>query len=357
MGFSTQHVSRGLTSTGKDLVSLWESGETLPTWAQAKFLAKKYNIPELALFSNENIQENKTIPDFRVGIKDKETNDVKKLIDLVLKRQRWLERTLKSNGYPKNELIGAGKHIRSPLDLANFILKSLEIDLAEVKAVSGIGAKRKVLSYLIHKAEEKGIFVGKTISYHRIKVEKMRGLFVANDFAPFVVLNRADALSAQIFSLIHELAHFFRKTESISNSIDFRDSNKSVNTEEIFCNKVAAELLLPEDELEKDFYDKNDIERIAEVYKMSHIFVFYRLRDLGKIKQGRAKDLENQILKETDKNILDRQSRKGRGGNFYNNMRDSNGSLFNKVVAKSYLQNKIGYVEASKLLKFSVERV
>ena len=354
MGFQTWQISKSLTSIGKDVVLVWETGDDLPTWAQIKTLAKKYNIPELAFFSNENIQKNKIIPDFRVGIKDEETDDVKKLINLVLKRQKWLEDTLKAEKQPHNKLLGSGKSTQSPLDLANFILKSLGINLEEIKSISGLGAKRKVLSYLISMAEDRGIFVGKTISYHRISVEKMRGLFISNDFAPFIVLNRADALSAQIFSFIHELAHFFRKSESISNSIDFRDSNKNVNAEERFCNRVAAELLLPQADLKKEFYDENDIKHLAEAYKMSNIFVFYRLKDLGKIRRERASGLESQILKETEENILNRQKNKKKGGNYYNNMRDSNGNLFNKIVAKSYLQNKIGYVEASNLLKCSV---
>ena len=356
-GFKTWQISKSLTSTGKDVVSVWETGEDLPTWAQVKVLAKKYNIPELVFFSNENIQKNKTIPDFRIGIKDEETDDVKKLINLVLKRQKWLEDTLKAEKQPRNKLLGSGTSIQSPLDLANFILKSLRTSFEEVKSISGLDAKRKTLSYLIGKAEDKGIFVGKTISYHRIGVEKMRGLFISNDFAPFIVLNRADALSAQIFSFIHEVAHFFRKSESISNSIDFRDSNKNVNVEERFCNRVAAELLLPQADLKKEFYDENDIKHVAESYKMSNIFVFYRLKDLGKIKREHASSLESRILKETEENILNRQKSKKKGGNYYNNMRDSNGNLFNKVVAKAYLQNKIGYVEASNLLKCSVEKI
>ncbi|MEK7541296.1 MAG: ImmA/IrrE family metallo-endopeptidase [Patescibacteria group bacterium] len=356
MGFNARQVSKSLTTSEKDIVSIWESGDGFPTWSQIKSLAKKYNISELAFFSSKNIQENKIIPDFRIGIKEKETDDVKKLINLVLKRQKWLEDVLKSEKYPQNKLIGSGGGIRSPLVLATFVLKSLGINLEEIKAISGFSSKRKTLSYLIDKAENKGIFVGKTISYHRIEVEKMRGLFVASDYAPFIVLNRADALSAQIFSLIHELAHFFRKSESISNSIDFRDSNKNVNDEERFCNRVAAELLLPKDELREDFYDKNDIERIAELYKMSNIFVFYRLKDLGKIKAGQG-NLESQILKETEENLSNWKKNRGKGGNYYNNMRDSNGNLFNKIVTKSYLQNRIGYVEASHLLKFSVEKI
>jgi len=37
-------------------------------------------------------------------------------------------------------------------------------------------------------------------------------------------------------------------------------------------------------------------------------------------------------------------------------MKDSNGGLFNKIVSNSYLENKINYVEASKLLNCSVKK-
>src|SRR5690606_16601203 len=126
-----------------------------------------------------------------------------------------------------------------------FISENLDVSAEDIKGISG---RKNALDYLIEKTEEKGVFVGKTISYHRLEVEDMRGLFVSNDYCPFIILNRRDSLSSQIFSFIHELAHFFRKSDAISNSLDFRTSNKKVNPEEIFCNKVAAEFLLPEED-------------------------------------------------------------------------------------------------------------
>ena len=45
------------------------------------------------------------------------------------------------------------------------------------------------------------------------------------------------------------------------------------------------------------------------------------------------------------------------GGNYTNNMRDSNGSLYNRIVQNSYLDNRIGYIEAANLLRFSPEMV
>ena len=357
MGLDTLSASKQITTAKKNLVFEWENGDSLPTWAQIKKLSKTYNVPELIFFSNQNIEEYKKLPDYRVGVEKESNRDVNKLINLVIKRQGWLEQKLKSEGFPRNAVQGSGKSIDRPLDLAKFISQKLNINFQEIKKISGFSAGKKVLKYLINKAEAHGIFVGKTISYHKIEVQDMRGVFISNDYCPYIVLNRKDAVSAQIFSFIHELAHLFRKSEGISNSLDFRKSNPKIDKEETFCNRVAAELLLPENEFSKSSYGKADIDSLAEIYKLSKIFIFYRLKDLGKISKSEQDELEAKIKKETEENIIKSKNNKDQGGGDYNNnMRDSNGNLFNKIVSNSYLENKINYVEASKLLNFGVEK-
>ncbi len=360
VGLDIEYASKRVSKV-KNIVLLWENGETLPTWSQIKKLANLYNVQELIFFSKENIKENRNIPDFRVGVFDKEKDVVKKLINLVLKRQSKLERIFRDEGYPKNLLVGSGRNIKSPIELAQYIASTLKINTKEIKNIPGSNAsdtRRKTLNYLIEKAEQKGIFVGKTISYHNISVNNMRGLFVSNDYCPFIVLNRKDALAAQIFSLIHELSHLFRKTESISNSIDFRDSNKDVDPEEVFCNKVAANLLLPAEEFTKSNYSAKDITALSDKYKLSELFIFYRLKELDKIAYGDIDGLEEELKKKTMENIKEKESRsRKRGGNYYNSMKDSNGELFNRVILSTYFDKKISYVEASNLLNFSVERL
>lgn len=356
MGLVSFVASKKISSSKDDLVARWENGESLPTWSQVSKLSKLYNVPELLFFSKETIQKNKIIPDYRIGVSRENDERVKKLINLVITRQKWLEKFLKEDGFSKNKFQGLGKNIDNPKKLAEFIKEKLDINIAEIKSISG---RKNVLNYLIRKAESKNIFVGKTISYHKLEVEDMRGLFISNDYCPFIILNRRDALSAQIFSFIHELTHFFRRSDAISNSLEFRRNDYDVNQGEIFCNKVAAELLLPEKEFTKTFYDKSDIDNISELYKVSKIFIFYRLKELGKIQKEIEYDLESVIEKETEENlrIKAEKERGSEGGNYTNAMRDSNGVLFNRVIAKSYLENKIGYIEASNLLRFSPEKI
>ena len=353
MGLDAVTASKKISQSKRDLVVEWESGESLPTWSQVEKLGKLYNVPELIFLSKETIHKNKIIPDYRVGISDGGDQNVKKLINLVITRQKWLEKFLKSEGYSRNQLQGSGKNLGTAKQLANFISEKLDIDLGKMKSLS---RRKDALNYLIGKAEKKGIFVGKTISYHKLEVDDLRGLFISNDYCPFIVLNRRDALSAQIFSFIHELAHFFRRSDAVSNSLDFRSTGRGASPEEIFCNKVAAELLLPSQEFSSNSYNKADIDNISELYKVSKIFVFYRLKELGKIDRDMADDLENQIEREMNENLRAKaEMEKKEGGNYTNAMKDSNGSLFNKTIHSSYLENKIGYVEAANLLRFSPE--
>jgi Zn-dependent peptidase ImmA (M78 family)/DNA-binding XRE family transcriptional regulator len=356
-GLDTKGATKKISSSKEDIVLSWEKGESLPTWKQAEKLAVEYNISVLLFFSDKPIERHKIIPDYRSGLEGVDDTNVKKLLNVVVTRQKWLEKVAIESSRKKNELQGSGKNIVTPADLAVHIMKSLEIKPDDLRSISGYGKKKKVLDFLISKAEQKGIFVGKTISHHKIEVKQMRGLYISNDYAPFIVINRKDALSAQIFTFVHELSHFYRRSDAISNVLDFRNVEKNIDPEEVFCNRVAAEFLLPRNDFTKTVNSKDQINTIADYYCVSPLFVFYRLKDLGLIQKSILVELEAEIVKETSDNVDRNNKKKSKGGNHVNNMKDSNGSLFNKFISNIYLESKIGYVEASRLLRFSVEEV
>ncbi len=357
-GLSTILASKYITTSGKDIVALYEGGELEPKLLHLKKLAKRYGISELLFFSDNKLRKNDIIPDYRVGQNSKNDAKLYEIIYLFSKRQKWLEQEFKDKGFQRNKLQGSGVKYSNPNDLAHFIKEELEIDLNDIFDWYGKQSRKKLLKYLISKAETKGIFVGKTIARRDgIEVKDMRGVFLPNDYCPYIILNRKDAVSAQIFSFVHELAHLFRKTASISNTIDFRADNKEISPEEVFCNRVAAELLLPESHFLESFYTKSDIDRFSEIYKVSKIFIFYRLKELRKIIPSDIDSLEKEIKRETQRSLELKELETVKGGNFNTNMKDSNGELFNKFVYDVFRENKIGVVEASNLLCFSVEMV
>ena len=80
-------------------------------------------------------------------------------------------------------------------------------------------------------------------SYHtELNVEVFRGFALADEFAPFVVINPRDAAAARCFTLLHELVHLWLGEPGIS-------GGDPLDPVEVFCNKVASNFLLPDEEL------------------------------------------------------------------------------------------------------------
>ena len=95
-------------------------------------------------------------------------------------------------------------------------------------------------------AEQAGVFVlvlGDLGSYHtELNVEVFRGFALADEFAPFVVINPRDSAVARCFTLLHELVHLWLGEPGIS-------GGDPLDPVEVFCNKVASNFLLPDEEL------------------------------------------------------------------------------------------------------------
>ena len=104
-----------------------------------------------------------------------------------------------------------------------------------------------LFSLLRAAAERAGIYVlllGDLGSHHSdIGEDVFRGFALADDFAPFVVINDNDAAPARAFTLVHELAHIWIGASGVSGPL----RGASENAVERFCNSVAGEFLLPAD--------------------------------------------------------------------------------------------------------------
>lgn len=157
----------------------------------------------------------------------------------------------------------------------------------------------QAFAFLRKKAELAGIFVllaGNLGSHHSaIPVEAFRGFAIADDLAPFVVINDSDAKPAWSFTLVHELAHLWLGFTGVSGGLPERDIEK-------FCNDVAGQFFLSSVELAAIDIGGLDVDKqIAVVtehanrWRVSRAMVAYGLFKAGGLSQKAWQALSSEL--------------------------------------------------------------
>ncbi|MCY3705488.1 MAG: ImmA/IrrE family metallo-endopeptidase [Gammaproteobacteria bacterium] len=77
-----------------------------------------------------------------------------------------------------------------------------------------------------------------------VDVSEMRGFSVTEEPMPLIVLNTKDAPYGRVFTLLHEFCHVLLRKGGICDLKD-RGRKPEDNLIEVFCNRVAAETLVP----------------------------------------------------------------------------------------------------------------
>lgn len=223
----------------------WESGERTMTFNQAMRYADKAYVPFGYLFLAKPPEEVLPIPDLRTlegqGVQ-RPSAELLDLVKLMLLRQEWYRDYLQQHLAEPNPYVG-----RFSL---NGSADSVVEDMRTQLGVANHPTRGKWDDYyrdLIHRIESLGILVMRqgSLGHHTrpLRVEEFRGFAIVDDYAPIIFINHSDALGARLFTLIHELCHIWIGQSGIS------DGNADAHRqEEVLCNAVAAEFLVPAEE-------------------------------------------------------------------------------------------------------------
>lgn len=170
-------------------------------------------------------------------------------------------------------------------------------------------------------AEDEGILVmvsgivGSN-THRKLDPQEFRGFALSDELAPLIFVNGADAKSAQIFTLVHELAHLLLGQSAVS---DIDLARTSDNATERWCNQVAGEFLVPAALLPATGLNLDDLteelERLAREFKVSTLVVLRRAFDSGMLtdeQYRRAYRVELQRVKD----LMDARPSSS-GGDFY----------------------------------------
>jgi Zn-dependent peptidase ImmA (M78 family) len=121
-----------------------------------------------------------------------------------------------------------------------------------------------------------------------VDIKIARGISIYDESVPVIGINNNDRYPAKTFSMIHELVHILKRESTMCNEMLTESSH---NEEEIFCNAVAGEFLVPEEALDIVLRNRNllneytldNISEIAIVFSVSKEVITRRLFDCGKI--------------------------------------------------------------------------
>ncbi|PHP52989.1 ImmA/IrrE family metallo-endopeptidase [Actinomyces ruminis] len=330
----------------------WIDGTRRPTLKQVEKFTSDTHTPFGMLFLPTPPVEEIPIPDMRTirdaGVREPSA-DLLETIYLCQRRQDWYRDDALELGATPLDFVGSVTLTTPADDVAARIRDVLHLD---ERSVSNSAA---AMTDLIERVEAIGVLVMVSgivgaNTHRRLDPEEFRGFALADDIAPLIFVNGADTKAAQIFTLVHELAHLWLGRSALSDAAT--GAVKGTKEEERWCNQVAAEVLVPLDSLRKEWagnYGEDELERLATHYKVSTLVVLARLREAGQLTWDEFMsryDAERQRVME----LMQSSRSSGAGGEYYNTQLRRLGRPFTRAVVSSTLEGRTTYRDAYRML-------
>ena len=351
MGMSIEDVAHKLKKSSEEVVA-WESeGGVSPTYSQLENLAYKVFKRPLAVFflpappdEIPPVREFRTLPDTDLQTLHADTY-------LQVRKAHAYQLTLKEIFDGSNP---SGRQIwkQAPLSMQ----LSVEAQALTVRKALGISLEDQLawksdelaLKRWREAVEAQGIFVFKA----PFKQKDISGFCLLDTDLPLIYLNNSTTKTRQIFSLLHELAHLLINVSGIS-KFETSYVNRLPMAErkiEQFCNKVAAEILIPsadfiqqiagflgDAELVQDHLYAN----LANRYGVSREAVLRRLLDMGRVSQA---------FYEQKAKFWASQKKAAGGGDWYASQNTYLSERFVREVIGRHYRNQISVEQASEFL-------
>ena len=343
-----------------------EDGVRDPSRPQLVKMADQYRRPLLTFYLSKPPKKGRVGTDFRTnpeGHLASEEALLSALVRDIIARQSMVRASLEDEDEAET-LPFIGSH--SIGDGRAVVLGSLQtllgVDSAVYQAQPGTSA---AFDLLRTRVEELGAFVllkGDLGNYlSAIDTTVFRGLSIADEVAPFVVINDQDARSAWSFTLLHETVHLLLGQTGISGE----DAGNEI---EQFCDDVAGEFLLPAGEVDRlsirdSAYVDDVIEQIgafADSANVSRAMVAYRAYRALLISQQTYQQLRDTFRREWRES---RERSRGRareqegGPNYYIVRRHRLGKRIVDLVERMMAAGTVSTSKAARMLGIRARQV
>lgn len=275
--------------TAEDRLAAWEEGKETPSLNQLENIASAYRRPLLTFFLAQPPQKIPAMADFRTVGNRPSSADSPEFAALrrrIILLHQELRALAEDAGNPKLPFVGSLSENTPLHQFVSTLRTTLGFTAEEQRRVRNEDA---MFGYLRDLAQNIGIYVlleGNVGSHHsNVSVEEFRGIALADELVPMVVVNPNDAKAAMVFTLVHELAHLWLGSSGVSN-FNALGNNGGDGDHEKLCNKVAAELLVPEADLRAIWRTpkgalSHSVDAVARDFKVSGAVIGSRLLDMN----------------------------------------------------------------------------
>lgn len=330
-------------------LSEWLSGEAMPTLRQLEDLAHATATPFGYLLLSEPPAMQLPIPLYRTfdtEVVREPSPGLLETVQTMKRRQDWLREFLIDHGSDALPFVGSAT--------VGDDLRALSVKIRnELGLQEGWAARESswssALRQLMHHVESAGIIVVAPAivgnnTRRRLDPQEFRGFVLVDEYAPLLLVNGADGKAAQMFTLAHEIAHLWF---GASAAFDLDEMQPAANEVELACNRVAAELLAPENEVRTAWAVLNGnadrFQQMARQFKVSELVVARRALDLGYISRTEFRAFYRDYM------AREREKAPADGGNFYNSQNLRVGRRFVEAVVHAVREDRLLYRDAYQL--------
>ena len=355
----TVEVAAKKIGVSDERLTSWENGSSHPTMAQMRKVSNVYKRPLAVFYLSEIPTDFTPLRDFRRlphDIPREYSPELNFLVRRVRERREWAAEIRRELNYEKLHFIGSENPGNEVSAVAENARNILDVSLDKQKTWKSPEQARKAW---MDRFERLRLLVFQS---SQVDLGEMRGFTMVDEYAPVITINSKDSDTGRIFTLMHEFAHLLIGSQGISN-LTFQPRSGSVEDRtEVFCNGVAAELLVPRGDLKRTVRKgeiSSDVERsiitLSKLYSVSREVIARRLADLGYITRALYREKRQQYLSELER---DKRPKSGeiRIPRFRIVIRD-NGKGFTKLVMSAYHENLIGLRDVSHLLNVKLKHL
>lgn len=352
MGLSLDKVSEK-TKIKIEKLEEWEEGNSSPSIAQLRKLANIYKRPLAVFFLSEAPKEFDVLHDYRL-IWGKEKSPISTVLRYEIRLAQYRRDNaidlfkLNNEPIPKIELIA--NYPEDESNLAQKIRKFIGISLSDQfmwkNEYEAFNSWRNALF-------NSGVLVFQAA---RIDLQEMRGFSIYGLPLPIIVVNNKDAIRGRIFSMMHELVHILLEKGGLCNFRESKSSHTADQKFEIFCNRVAGDILVPKNALlQEDLVKKksssfewedHEISFLSNKFLVSREAILRRLLTENKTTNDFYQEKRKQYLVQYKK----RKPKKDSHPQHHIVELSKTGHPYARLVLSSYYQDRITMSELSDYL-------